>query len=106
MDYKIFIPYLVVMSVVTYLIRVLPLVLMNKKITSRFLQSFLYYVPYTVLSAMTFPAILFATNHMVSAVAACVVAVILAFYNRGLITVAIGACSAVLVVEIALRFLT
>ena len=100
MSYKVFIPYLLVMTVVTYLIRVLPLVLMNRKINNRFVQSFLYYVPYAVLSAMTFPAILFATNHLVSAACACITAIILAFYKRGLITVAVGSCLTVLLVEL------
>ena len=105
MDYKVFLPYLLVMAVVTYLIRVIPLVLMKKKITNRFFRSFLYYVPYTVLSAMTFPAILYATDHMASAAAAFVVAIILAIYGRSLIVVAVGACSCVFLVELALSFL-
>ena len=67
--------YLVVMAGVTYLIRMLPLTLLQKKIRSRWLQSFLYYVPYACLTAMTFPAILTATESPVSAAAALVVAV-------------------------------
>ena len=62
MEMSAFLPYLLVMAGVTYLIRDLPLVLVRKKIKNRFLQSFLYYIPYTVLSAMTFPAILYATG--------------------------------------------
>lgn len=103
MEYSVFLPYLIVMAGVTYLIRVIPLVLIRKKITSRFLKSFLYYVPYTVLSAMTFPAIFYATNHRISAVAACLTAILLALRRRGLIVVAIGACSAVLAVELILQ---
>lgn len=64
MDMLTFLPYLLVMAGVTYLIRALPFVLVNKKIENRFLNSFLYYIPYTVLAAMTFPAILYGTNHM------------------------------------------
>ena len=71
--------YLVVMAGVTYLIRMLPLTLLQKKIRSRWLQSFLYYVPYACLTAMTFPAILTATESPVSAAAALVVAVAVAF---------------------------
>ena len=56
MDFMSFVPYLIVMAGVTYLIRVIPFVLINKKIENRFINSFLYYIPYTVLSAMTFPA--------------------------------------------------
>ena len=59
MDFMSFVPYLIVMAGVTYLIRVIPFVLINKKIENRFINSFLYYIPYTVLSAMTFPAILY-----------------------------------------------
>ena len=69
MDMLTFLPYLLVMAGVTYLIRALPFVLVNKKIENRFLNSFLYYIPYTVLAAMTFPAILYGTNHMISAIA-------------------------------------
>ena len=105
MDYRVFIPYLLVMALVTYLIRVIPLVMIKKKITNRFFRSFLYYVPYTVLSAMTFPAILHATDHMVSAAAAFAAAIILALYDRSLIVVAVGACSCVFLVELALQFL-
>ena len=95
MDMLTFLPYLLVMAGVTYLIRALPFVLVNKKIENRFLNSFLYYIPYTVLAAMTFPAILYGTNHMISAIAG------LARCDRdssptkasGLLIVAVGACS-------------
>ena len=66
-----------VMAVVTYLIRVLPLVLIRREIKSPFIRSFLYYVPYVTLSVMTFPAILGATNVIWSALAALAVAVVL-----------------------------
>lgn len=105
MDYQVFIPYLLVMALVTYLIRVIPLVMIKKKISNRFFRSFLYYVPYTVLSAMTFPAILHATDHLVSAAVAFVAAIILALFDRSLILVAVGACSCVFLVELALQFL-
>ena len=80
------------MAGVTYLIRVIPLVLVRKKIKNRLLNSFLYYIPYTVLAAMTFPAILYATGSMISAVA-------------GLVVVAAGACAAVLIVEFLLKLI-
>ena len=76
--------YLVVMAGVTYLIRMLPFTLFTKKIESTFIKSFLYYVPYAVLSAMTFPAILYSTGSMISAIVGCVVALILAFRNCSL----------------------
>lgn len=69
------------------------------KIKNKWLRSFLYYVPYACLSAMTFPAIFFATQSVWSAVAGVAIALLLAFFNRSLITVAAGACLTVLVVE-------
>lgn len=100
MDILKFIPYLIVMAGVTYLIRVIPFVLINKKIENRFINSFLYYIPYTVLAAMTFPAILYATGSMVSAAAGLLTAILLAYKRKGLLIVAVGACAAVLVAEL------
>ena len=97
--------YLLTMAAVTYLIRMLPLVLVKKKIQNRFLLSFLYYVPYAVLSAMTVPAIFFATEHIASATAGFVVAFILAFRNKSLVTVAASACIAVLICECVIKYL-
>lgn len=91
--------YIGVMALVTYLIRVIPLTIFRRKIQNRYVRSFLYYVPYTCLTAMTFPAILYATESMVSALAGVVAAVILAFYNKSLVTVAAFACLAVFVAE-------
>lgn len=91
--------YIAVMAFVTYLIRVLPLTVFRKKIENRYIRSFLYYVPYTCLTAMTFPAILYATGSRLSALAGVVVAVLLAFFNRSLVTVAAFACLAVFVTE-------
>lgn len=90
---------MVVMSLTTYLIRVTPMVVFRKKITNRFVRSFLYYVPYAVLAAMTFPAIFSCTGSKLSAIVGCVVAVALAWFNRGLLTVAVGAVAAVYVVQ-------
>ena len=84
--------YLAVMAVITYLIRALPLVLARKKIGGRFLNSFLYYVPYVCLAAMTFPAILTATGSYLSGAAALIVALVLAWCRRGMFTVALAAC--------------
>ena len=88
-----------VMALVTYLVRVLPMVIFRKKITNIRVKSFLYYVPYAVLSAMTFPAIFSSTGTLPSAVAGCGVAVLLAYLNKGLLTVAVGAASAVFVLQ-------
>lgn len=97
--------YIAVMALVTYLIRVIPLTVFRKKIENPYVKSFLYYVPYTCLTAMTFPAILYATESIISALAGVIVAVVLAFYNRSLVTVAAFACLAVFVAEQILPFL-
>lgn len=91
--------YIMVMAIVTYLIRMIPLTVFHKKITSPFIRSFLYYVPYACLTAMTVPAVFYATNSLWSAIAGVTVAVILACLRRNLVTVAAGACLAVFVVE-------
>ncbi|MEZ3502954.1 MAG: AzlD domain-containing protein [Lachnospiraceae bacterium] len=91
--------YIAVMAFVTYLIRVIPLTVFRKKIENRYIQSFLYYVPYTCLTAMTFPAILYATESIWSALAGVAVAAALAFYNKSLLTVAAFACAAVFLTE-------
>ena len=93
------------MAGITYLIRMLPLVLFKKKITNRFVLSFLYYVPYAVLSAMTIPAIFFATDHIASAAIGFAVAFLLAFKNKSLLTVAASACGAVLAAELVIKYL-
>ena len=96
--------YIAVMAVVTYLIRMVPFTLFRKEITSPFFRSFLAYVPYAVLGAMTFPSIFYATTSFPSAVAGTVVALGLAFFRRSLLTVALGASGAALAVELVLRF--
>ena len=83
-----------VMALTTYLIRVTPMVVFRKKITNRFVRSFLYYVPYAVLAAMTFPAIFTCTGSSVSAIVGCIVGLALAWFDRGLLTVAVGAVAA------------
>lgn len=107
MSWNVYLPYLIVMAVVTYLIRMLPLTLFRREITSTFVKSFLYYVPYAVLSAMTIPDILYSTGYVSggsmgalwSALGGLIVAVILAWKNKGLLTVAIGACLGVAAVQ-------
>ena len=91
--------YIFAMALTTYLIRVLPMTIFRKPIKSRFLRSFLYYVPYCCLTAMTFPAILGSTASMLSGAAALVVAVILAYRGKSLIVVALSSSAAVLVTE-------
>lgn len=91
--------YLLVMAGVTYLLRMIPMVLVRKKITNRFILSFLYYIPYTVLSVMTVPAIFFATD-LIPAIAGFVVALFLGYKEKSLVTVAMVSCAAVLVMQI------
>ena len=97
--------YIIAMAVTTYLIRVLPLTIFRKPIKSRFLRSFLHYVPYACLTAMTFPAILTSTESLISGAAALVVAVWLAYRGRSLLTVSLAASAAVMVTEWILAFL-
>ena len=97
--------YVLVMAVTTYLIRALPLTLLKKPIQNRFLRSFLHYVPTACLTAMTFPAILYATENMVSGAVGFLVAIVLALQKKSLIVVAIASCAAVFVVELLIKFL-
>ena len=97
--------YLLVMAGVTYLIRMLPLVFCRKEIKNKYVKSFLYYIPYTVLTAMTFPAIFYSTGSMTSALIGTAVAVVLAFFRKGLLTVAIGATLSVFAAELLMKLL-
>lgn len=92
--------YIFVMAAVTYLIRVLPLTLVRKKITNRTLRSFLYYVPYVTLAVMTFPAIIEATNSAWSGLAALIIGVALAYFGVSLFGVAVCSCLAVFIIEL------
>lgn len=83
------------MAIVTYIIRFAPIAVFRRKIKSRFLKSFLFYIPFAVLGAMTFPSILFSTSNIYFSIIGTAVAIILAYYEKGLLTVAV---SAVLVV--------
>ena len=95
MSWTTFLPYLIVMAAVTYLIRMLPLTVFRKEIKSRFVRSFLHYVPYAVLGAMTFPDVLYATGSLWTALCGLIVAVVMAWRGKSLLSVAIGACLAV-----------
>lgn len=86
--------YIAVMAIVTYLVRMIPFIAFRKKIKSPFIKSFLYYIPYGVLSAMTIPAIFYSTGDMTTAVIGTVVAVILAYFKLPLIVVALSATAA------------
>lgn len=89
--------YIAIMAGVTYLIRMIPFAFFGKKIKSRFFRSFLYYIPYAVLSAMTLPAIFYSTGNIYTAIAGTAVAVALAFFEMPLIVVAIAAAGAAFV---------
>ena len=91
--------YIFVMAGVTYLIRMLPLTLIQKKITNVYLKSFLYYIPYACITAMTFPAILYATESVISAMAGFLAAILLALRKKSLVTVALFSCTVVFVTE-------
>ena len=105
MNIKDYFTFLLVMAFVTYLVRAIPFVAFRKKIKNKFFKSFLAYVPYAVLGAMTFPAIFTSTGSVISAVVGCVVAVCLAFKEKSLLTVALSACGAVLVVELVQMYM-
>lgn len=81
----------IIMALVTYIPRALPLTLFNKQIKSRFIKSFLFYVPYAVLASLTFPSIFYCTGNMISAVVGTVVALVLAYFEQSLVVVAAAA---------------
>lgn len=91
--------YILVMAVTTYLIRAIPLTLLKKPIRNRFVRSFLHYVPTACLTAMTFPAILYATDNPISGGIGLLVGVVLAFWKKSLIVVALASCAAVFLTE-------
>ena len=107
MSWQVYFPYLIVMAVVTYLIRMLPLTVFRRKIQSVFIRSFLYYVPYAVLTAMTIPDVLYCTGYTAggsmgglwAALAGLVVACVMAWRGCKLLPVAIGACCGVAAVQ-------
>ncbi len=94
-----FIIALAVMAGITYLIRLLPLLFIRRRITSSFVRSFLYYVPYTVLSAIAFPAIFFSTGNLISGVAAAAVCLIFAYLGKGLVSCMLVSIIAALISE-------
>lgn len=99
-------PYIAVSALVTYLVRMVPMVLFRKKINNRFLLSFFHYLPYAVLTAMTIPAIFYATGSAATAAAGFAAAAVLAFFDRGLFEVAACSCAAVFAAELLRYFLT
>lgn len=105
MNTKEFLIYLAIMAGSTYLIRALPFALMRKKIKNRFVNSFLYYIPYTVLAAMTFPSALYATGNPVSASVGLAAAILVSLKTKSLTVVAVTACISVFLIECCLVFI-
>lgn len=97
--------YILVMAVTTYLIRALPLLFLKKPIKSPFIRSFLHYVPVACLTAMTFPAILYTTDHVISGAVGLVIGVLLALKKKSLIVVSAAACLGVFLTEQIIRYL-
>lgn len=95
--------YIFIMAAVIYLIRLLPLTLIRKKITNKTLRSFLYYVPYVTLAVMTFPAILEATGSIWSGLAALIAGILLSYLGVSLFGVAVCSCAVVFIVELILK---
>ena len=95
-----FIVYLLVMAGVTYLVRMIPMVLIKEKIKNKYVLSFLHYIPYTVLSVMTVPACFYATDSPISAAVGFGVAIIASLFEKSLLQVAAFSCAGVLLTEI------
>ena len=95
--------YIFIMFAVTYLVRVLPLTLIRRKIKNRFIRSFLYYVPYVTLAVMTFPAIMHATDQPIAGICALVIGILLAWFGAKLFTVAVTCCATVLILELFIK---
>lgn len=91
------------MAGITYLCRCLTLMLVRHKIENRYVRSFLEYLPYSVLTAMVFPAVLYSTASIVSALVGMIVAIVLSLFRRGLLTVALSATATVFIVECIMR---
>ena len=95
--------YIAVMALTTYLIRVIPFAAVRGKIRSRFINSVLYYIPYAVLSAMTFPAIFFATGDVVTSAVGTVIALLMAYFDLPLIAVALGSAAGAFLTDLIIR---
>lgn len=103
MEWATFFKYVLVMAGVTYLIRMLPLAAIRGKVKSKFVQAFLYYVPYAVLGAMTIPAVFSSTGSLPGAIAGVAAAAVLGWMGKGLLTVAAAACIAAYVTAMFLH---
>ena len=97
--------YLVILAGSTYLIRAIPFAAIRKKINNRFIKSFLYYIPYAVLSAMTLPAAFYATGNVISGAVGLIVGGIFAYMGKGLTLVAVLSCAAAFLSECLLMLI-
>lgn len=95
--------YILVMAGVTYLIRLLPLSLIRKDIKNVYIKSFLYYIPFVTLAVMTFPAILYATASIWSALAGFIIAIVFAYRGNSLFKVSLISCLSVFIIELVIR---
>lgn len=105
MDNKLFFIYLLIIAGSTYLIRAIPFNLLRKKIKNKYINSFLHYIPYTVLAAMTFPGALYVTGSIISACVGLAVALILALKKCSLTVVALLSCVTVFICELLLKLM-
>ena len=105
MNNGVFFIYLLIVALTTYLIRAIPFSLITKKVTNKYVKSFLYYIPYTVLAAMTIPAALYVTGSIYSSIAGLLVALIVSIKKSNLTLVALAACVGSLIVEIIMLFI-
>lgn len=96
---------LAVMAGITYLLRMIPLVFLKKRIKNRFILSFLHYIPVAVLSVMIIPSVFYASDNLISAAVGFVAAVVLALFEKSLVQVACAACVAVFITELAIKFI-
>ena len=96
---------LLITAGITYLIRLLPFLFVRKRITNRFLKSFLYYVPHVVLSVLAFPAIITATGNVISGIIAASVCIVMAYMRKGLLSCMLGSVAAALITEAILLLL-
>ena len=97
--------YLLILAGSTYLVRAIPFAAMRKKIENRFIKSFLYYIPYAVLSAMTLPAAFYATGNVISGAVGLAVGGFFAYRGKGLTLVAVVSCAAAFLAECVLRLI-
>ncbi len=94
---------LIIMAVITYLIRMIPLAFFKKEIQNKRFKAFLFYIPYAVLSAMTFPAILYSTGNTLSAAAGMAAAMVLSYFDKGLMPTAAAAVAVACIINFAVK---